>query len=80
MPHYYLHLEEDEGCCRDGEGFDAPDYAGAMVIVRRAAADILHEEIYGGAPVVASYLCLDDAVGNRLATLPTRAALGPSIS
>jgi hypothetical protein len=78
MPHCYLHFEDDDGCCRDSEGFDAPDHAGALVIIRRTAADIFHEEIDSGSTAVAFYLCLDDTSGNRLMTLPIRAALGPS--
>lgn len=72
--------QDAQGGCTDVEGFQAVDNAQAWAIMRQAAADIIGEEVSSEFSPVSFHLCLDDASGFRIATIPISASFGPSIA
>lgn len=80
MPRFYLHLEDGDGSCLDEEGFDAVGLSEAWAIIATHCWGFLAFECSKGISLVSFYLCLDDAKGKRLATVPIQASIGPSIS
>jgi hypothetical protein len=75
MARFYLHFENQSDECYDGEGFDAVDEASAIELCRRAAADLVAEDIRQGWQPVAFRLFLDDAAGCHIAELVAGASV-----
>ena len=76
MQRFYIDIEYAHGCCRDEEGFDADGTESALHMARRAAGEIILEKLTLGEDIMSFTLCLDDAQGERLATLPVTASFG----
>jgi hypothetical protein len=76
MAHFYLQLLDAGGVCHDAEGFDTADVIAARGYSRRAAADVIADEIRQVSDDVAFSLCLDNFAGKRLATIPVTATVG----
>lgn len=75
MARFYLHLLYQGDICHDAEGFDAADLVAARGYSRRAAADVVADEIRQGSDDVAFSLCLDNFAGKRLATIAVKATV-----
>lgn len=79
MKHYFIHFEDDAGHCHDEEGFKARDLESALRVARRAAGEILRDDIADGTAAVSFAICIDDARGRRLARLPVVGSIGPQL-
>jgi hypothetical protein len=74
MPQFYMHFIGGNLNATDTEGFSAEDADAALLIGVTAAGAIIAEEMSRGRMAIAFTLCLDDADGNRLGTLPVAAS------
>ncbi|MGF7152227.1 hypothetical protein FHS96_005896 [Sphingomonas zeicaulis] len=77
MARFYLHLIDANDNFLDPTGFDAANSEAALKQCRFAAGQLLLDEIVTGNVRVSFMLCLDDASGNRIATLPVQAMADP---
>lgn len=79
MPRYFIHIEEDDNVCRDREGFWSYNLADALMMVKRAAGEIIADQLEAGYTDTRFSLCLDDEKGKRLMTMPVSTVIGPPI-
>jgi hypothetical protein len=70
MPQFYMHFIDGNLNATDTEGFSAEDADAALLVGLAAAGAIIAEEMARGRMAIAFTLCLDDADGKRLGTLP----------
>ena len=77
MPRYFLHIQDPNGLCPDADGYDAPDLATACELARRAAAEMVADDLRN-ADATAFAIHVDDEAGARVAVINVAASLGAS--
>ncbi|MFA6117903.1 MAG: hypothetical protein WC729_28220 [Sphingomonas sp.] len=80
MQRYFFHVRNDVGHASDEEGVELADLNAACAKARRAAADIVAEEVAGDRDSIHLEIMVDDAGGRRVAALTVSATISLSVS
>lgn len=76
MPHFFIHLRNQDSYSRDEEGEDLADLAAARAVAVASAGELIMDDFKGGSDRVRMTFFIENEAGDALMTLEAAADIG----